>query len=65
MTNFGMKVAEGLGVAGWIIGLLAGLGVFFLVIVAVIYAILAVFDEEDKEDNEGGDYERKNQQTGA
>ena len=65
MTNFGMKVAEGLGVAGWIIGLLAGLGVFSLVIVAVIYAILAVFDDEDKEDNEGGDYERKNQQTGA
>ena len=55
MINFSMKLAEGLGTAGWVIGFLAGLGLFMILVGLLILLFMAagdiVFGKEDKEED--------------
>ena len=52
MIEFGQKLVEGLGAAGWVIGLMLGLGAFLLVFGTIGYALMCVFDNDgdEKED---------------
>lgn len=43
---------KGMGVAGWIIGLMAVMGIFLLVVGLFCYVMLLVFGGEDEEDGE-------------
>lgn len=57
---FAEQVLRGLGTAGWLIGLLAGLGMFLIVVgilgLLVIHAAGIIWPAEDAEkEEEGGD----------
>ena len=54
MTVFFEKMAEGFCAAGWIFGILFGLGAFLIVIGAVGYVMKQVFgdDKNEQEDDE-------------
>ena len=49
MIEFGQKLVEGLGAAGWAIGLMLGLGAFLLVAGTICYVMLSVFGGEEEE----------------
>lgn len=57
MSGFCERVADGLSAAGWVIGLMAGLGAFLIVVGIFGYAMLCVFGGEETEDEN----ERKDQ----
>ena len=53
--NFGEMVARGVGVAGWIIGLIAGLGGFLVVVGVLGLALSYVMGgSDDAEESEEG-----------
>lgn len=52
MTMFFQKLVEGFGAAGWVIGLMLGLGAFLVVFGALGYALLRVFDDDETEKEE-------------
>lgn len=49
MIDFGQKLIDGLGAAGWVIGFMAGLGVFLLICGTIGYAMMCVFGGEEEE----------------
>ena len=52
MTEFARQLVAGLGAAGWVIGLMAGLGVILLIVGTIGYALMSVFSAEDEEEEE-------------
>ena len=52
MIEFGLRVRDGLCAAGWVLGLIAGLGVIGLVLGLFGYALMCVFGGEDKMEEE-------------
>ena len=56
VTEFARQLVAGLGAAGWVIGLMAGLGGFLLIVGIFGYAMMCVFGgEETEEENERED----------
>ena len=55
MINFSMKLAEGLGTAGWVIGFMAGLGAFLIfagILVLTVIWIASAIDGPTNDNNE-------------
>ena len=52
MIEFGQRVLEGLGAAGWVLGLLTGLGVILVIVGGFGYALMCVFGREEDEEQE-------------
>ena len=52
MTEFGQRVLDGLNAAGWVLGLIAGLGVILMIVGGFGYALMCVFGGEDEEQEE-------------
>ena len=56
--NFGEQVMAGLGVAGWMIGFLAGLGVFLIVVGLVVLTfqwLAQMLDDNEEREEETED----------
>ena len=56
--NFGERVMAGLGVAGWMIGFLAGLGVFLIVVGLVVLTfqwLAQMLDDNEEREEETED----------
>ena len=52
MIEFGQRVLEGLGAAGWVLGLLTGLGVILVIVGLFGYALMRVFGQDEDEEQE-------------